>query len=94
MCVYEFGILALVLAWFLNKITSKFFVYFWYTKTFFILNFSFNFGIVRNFLIDNPDLYVQKLIMVSIKTHGSESRGQEEAGLRDEPVSYLQVAPL
>ena len=28
------------------------------------------------------------------KTHGSESRGQEEAGLRDEPVSYLQVAPL
>ena len=24
----------------------------------------------------------------------SESRGQEEAGLRDEPVSYLQVAPL
>ena len=30
----------------------------------------------------------------SIKTHGSESRGQEEAGLRDEPVSYLQVAPL
>ena len=30
----------------------------------------------------------------SIKTHGSKSRGQEEAGLRDEPVSYLQVAPL
>ena len=29
-----------------------------------------------------------------IKTHGSESRGQKEAGLRDEPVSYLQVAPL
>ena len=29
-----------------------------------------------------------------IKTHGSESWGQEEAGLRDEPVSYLQVAPL
>ena len=29
-----------------------------------------------------------------IKTHGSESRGQEEAGLRDEPVSYLQVTPL
>ena len=27
-----------------------------------------------------------------IKTH--ESRGQEEAGLHDEPVSYLQVAPL
>ena len=31
---------------------------------------------------------------MTIKTHGSESRGQEEAGLRDEPVSYLQVAPL
>ena len=25
--------------------------------------------------------------------HGSESRGQEEAGLCNEPVSYLQVAP-
>ena len=33
-------------------------------------------------------------ICMYIKTHGSESRGQEEAGLRDEPVSYLQVAPL
>ena len=31
---------------------------------------------------------------LEIKTHGSESRGQEEAGLRDERVSYLQVAPL
>ena len=30
----------------------------------------------------------------NIKTHGSESRGQEEAGLRNERVSYLQVAPL
>ena len=29
-----------------------------------------------------------------IKTHGSELQGQEEAGLRDKPVSYLQVAPL
>ena len=29
-----------------------------------------------------------------IKIHSSEPRGQEEAGLRDEPVSYLQVAPL
>ena len=28
-----------------------------------------------------------------IKTHG-KSRGQEEASLRNEPVSYLQVAPL
>ena len=31
---------------------------------------------------------------LKIKTHGSESRGQEEAGLCDERVSYLQVAPL
>ena len=31
---------------------------------------------------------------MNIKTHSSESRGQEEAGLHDEPVSYLQVAPL
>ena len=29
-----------------------------------------------------------------IKTHGSESRSQEEAGLHNEPVSYSQVAPL
>ena len=28
-----------------------------------------------------------------IKTHGSESRGQEEAAVRDERVSYLHVAP-
>ena len=31
---------------------------------------------------------------VHYKTHSSEPRGQEEAGLRDEPVSYLQVALL
>ena len=30
-----------------------------------------------------------------IKTHDSESQGQEEAGrTRDEQVSYLHVAPL
>ena len=34
------------------------------------------------------------ITLYNIKTHGSESRGQEEAGLRDERVSYLQVAPL
>ena len=34
------------------------------------------------------------IIATIIKTHGSESRGQEEAGLRDERVSYLRVAPL
>ena len=35
-----------------------------------------------------------KIAQHIIKIHGSESRGQEEAGLCDEPVSYLQVAPL
>ena len=39
-------------------------------------------------------LSFKKLKSAIIKTHGSESRGQEEAGLRDERVSYLQVAPL
>ena len=29
-----------------------------------------------------------------IKTHGSESRGQEETAVRDERVSYLHVALL
>ena len=29
-----------------------------------------------------------------LTTHGSELQGQEEAGLRDKPVSYLQVALL
>ena len=37
---------------------------------------------------------IKNFCVYDIKTHGSESRGQEEAGLRDEPVSYLQVAPL
>ena len=39
-------------------------------------------------------IYTYVYIHIYIKTHGSESWGQEEAGLRDEPVSYLQVAPL
>ena len=35
------------------------------------------------------------LFKLIIKTHDSESRGQEEAGrTRDEQVSYLHVAPL
>ena len=38
--------------------------------------------------------YVVVNYISHIKTHGSESQGQEEAGLRDEPVSYLQVALL
>ena len=33
--------------------------------------------------------YIYIYIYIYIKTHGSESRGQEEAGLRDERVSYL-----
>ena len=44
-------------------------------------------------------LYVSKRHLLCnryhIKTHDSESRGQEEAGrTRDEQVSYLHVAPL
>ena len=39
----------------------------------------------------HTDIYVYIHIhtYTHIKTHGSESRGQEEAGLRDERVSYL-----
>ena len=44
---------------------------------------------VHEFLNIEAHYFVSK-----IKTHGSESRGQEEAGLRDERVNYLQVAPL
>ena len=40
------------------------------------------------------ELLMSLAMIYHIKTHGSESRGQEEAGLRDERVSYLQVAPL
>ena len=39
-------------------------------------------------------LYGVRLHVYIIKTHGSESWGQEEAGLCDEQVNYLQVAPL
>ena len=35
-----------------------------------------------------------QILGIRIKTHGSELRGQEEAGLRNERVSYLQVALL
>ena len=42
-----------------------------------------------------PLYYLYYSIYVIIKTHDSESRGQEEAGrTRDEQVSYLHVAPL
>ena len=41
-----------------------------------------------------PILHPKNSEDIYIKTHGSESRGQEEAGLRDERVSYLQVTPL
>ena len=37
---------------------------------------------------------ILKLVCVIIKTHGSELRGQEEAGLHDKRLSYLHVAPL
>ena len=39
-------------------------------------------------------LHTQSSLLLCIKTHDSESRGQEEAGLRDERVCYLQVVLL
>ena len=44
----------------------------------------------------NPYLLFKFLIFYhsSIKTHDSESRGQEEAAVRDERVSHLHVALL
>ena len=53
-------------------------------------------GVVNNlFILTLCFIYLQvNMQFYRIKTHSSESRGQEEAGLRDEPVSYLQVAPL
>ena len=47
---------------------------------------------LKNLYIPNPTTNIY--LYLYIKTHGSELLGQEEAGLRDEPVSYLQVAPL
>ena len=46
-----------------------------------------------SFLQPVDKLYGRTYITI-IKTHDSESRGQEEAAVRDERVSYLQVAPL
>ena len=38
--------------------------------------------------------FILLVYFIEIKTHNSESQGQEEAGLHDEQVSYLHVAPL
>ena len=38
--------------------------------------------------------FTARLFLFSIKTHNSESRGQEMQAVRDEQVSYLHVAPL
>ena len=42
----------------------------------------------------NIKKHKSKWVSATIKTHSSELRDQEEAGLCDKPVSYLQVAPL
>ena len=56
-----------------------------------MINFYYDeFSLEIRLVSTNPPYYVR----MYIKTHDSESRGQEEAGLRDEPVSYLQVASL
>ena len=47
---------------------------------------------VRTFQFCNLTTYIYSILY--IKTHGSESRGQEEAAVRDERVSYLHVALL
>ena len=49
--------------------------------------------VVKPYLRDYIHIYRHNL-STYIKTHGSESRGQEEAGLYNGPVSYLQVTPL
>ena len=48
-------------------------------------------------MVSSANLKLKRLLETigGIKTHDSESRGQEEAGrTRDEQVSYLHVAPL
>ena len=56
-----------------------------------LLNYITNRLVVLMLIDELADL----IISASIKTHDSESRGQEEAGcMRDEQVSYLHVAPL
>ena len=44
--------------------------------------------------LKHKQLWTCVINRLGIKTHDSESRGQEEAAVRDERVSYLQVAPL
>ena len=44
--------------------------------------------------IISTDMHILYKFKSIIKTHDSESRGQEEAAVRDEQVSYLHVAPL
>ena len=48
----------------------------------------------HDYVKSHPEIVVNRFRGSGIKAHGSESRGQEEAGLCNEPVSYLQVAPL
>ena len=70
---------------------------------FIISNCNFSYNRMKSLVyLENTSLKYNKIMLTNsifgnnqgIKTHGSESRGQEEAGLRDERVSYLQVAPL
>ena len=48
-------------------------------------------SVIQMFMIVILERFAIRQRYAYIKTHGSESRGQEEAGLRDEPVSYLQL---
>ena len=48
----------------------------------------------ETFKFFDVSLSPQQPLLLQIQTHGSVSRGQEEAGLSDEPVVYLRVEPL
>ena len=63
-------------------------------SNFYIVGFCVQVHIRIKTSLRNLVLFICNIFIEYIKTHGSESRGQEEAGLRDEPVSYLQVALL
>ena len=49
--------------------------------------------VVFQYIYNTQELYVNCNTYWIIKTHGSELRGQEEAVVHDERVSYLHVAP-
>ena len=51
-------------------------------------------GTCATYFTDSDTIKNAGIGPILIKTHGSELRGQEEAAVRDERVSYLHVALL